>query len=290
MDVSDGGLTGRSVSLCSSQIFARRPSACDLAQRCGKRTIATSLTASPAVQDRGFGLPYAIREHGHSVLLDFQQLHGLWAVLWLPQIIHAMGFSNRATGFVAAVPYIAGMAGIYSGAFERCEGRPRLAYCARQPARRSELGWRVPYAKLYARTHGANVGSDGALLLVSAHTTACRRHSCAHPAAGGIALIKTSILSIGGFVGPVYYWHSSKKQTGSYTASMALLAFGELLGALIILAFGRALVPRPNTGPASDLIRDHLLGGFLLDADQRNFCARVHSLAPLNSLRTRLPQ
>ena len=29
--------------------------------------------------------------------------------LWLPQIIHAMGFSNRATGFVAALPYVVSM-------------------------------------------------------------------------------------------------------------------------------------------------------------------------------------
>ena len=29
--------------------------------------------------------------------------------LWLPQIIQAMGFSNRATGFVAALPYMVSM-------------------------------------------------------------------------------------------------------------------------------------------------------------------------------------
>ena len=43
-------------------------------------------------------------------LVNFGIQCGLYGVqLWLPQIVQAMGFSNLATGFVVALPYVAGM-------------------------------------------------------------------------------------------------------------------------------------------------------------------------------------
>jgi hypothetical protein len=78
-----------------------------MARRSGKATIATSLMpARPAGSVCGalcdprlilgpFGPGFGIALYGIN--------------LWLPQIIQAMGFSHRATGFVAAVPYMVSM-------------------------------------------------------------------------------------------------------------------------------------------------------------------------------------
>ena len=39
---------------------------------------------------------------------------------WLPQIVQGMGFSNLATGFVVALPFVMGIAAmIFLGAFKR---------------------------------------------------------------------------------------------------------------------------------------------------------------------------
>ena len=56
-------------------------------------------------------------------------------------------------------------------------------------------------------------------------------------AAGSIALLNSGT-SLGGFVGP-FLVGVLKEQTGTYASAMALLAFGLLLAALIILALGR---------------------------------------------------
>ena len=54
-----------------------------------------------------------MRACGHLGLAGFCNGCSVYGIaLWLPQMIQAMGFSNRATGFVAAVPYVAGVGGM----------------------------------------------------------------------------------------------------------------------------------------------------------------------------------
>ena len=54
--------------------------------------------------------------------------------------------------------------------------------------------------------------------------------------------------SLGGFVGP-YLVGVLRDQTGSYALAMAVLAFGLLLSALVIIAVGRILRPAGFTAP-----------------------------------------
>src|SRR4029077_5422383 len=76
-----------------------------------KSSVAASLAAGTSPPDRG------VRQALCDPRLILLGLSGLGSGvalyginLWLPQIIQAMGFSNRATGFVAAVPYAVSMA------------------------------------------------------------------------------------------------------------------------------------------------------------------------------------
>jgi nitrate/nitrite transporter NarK len=62
-------------------------------------------------------------------------------------------------------------------------------------------------------------------------------------AAGGIGLFGT-IGSLGGFLGPSLLG-VLKQGSGDYATSMAAVALGLVLAALIVLAVGRTLAPRP---------------------------------------------
>jgi ACS family tartrate transporter-like MFS transporter len=63
-------------------------------------------------------------------------------------------------------------------------------------------------------------------------------------AAGGIALCN-AFGNVGGFVGP-YMIGMLKQETGGYASAMAALAFVLVMAALITLALGRAMAPRPS--------------------------------------------
>ena len=63
--------------------------------------------------------------------------------LWLPQIIQAMGFSNRATGFIAAMPYLVSMVAMVAWArFSDTRGERHLAYRADHAPGRGGAGGR----------------------------------------------------------------------------------------------------------------------------------------------------
>jgi ACS family tartrate transporter-like MFS transporter len=163
--------------------------------------------------------------------------------LWLPQIVQAMGFSNRATGFVTALPYVVGM-----GA---------MIVWGRSSDQRGERIWHVALPALLAAS-GFIVASlaQSDILVLMALTLAIVGVLAAEgpfwslpssflrgtAAAGGIALVN-AIQNLGAFVGPTVIG-VVKEQTGGYAVSMAMLAIGLVLAALIVLALGRAVVPR----------------------------------------------
>jgi len=62
-------------------------------------------------------------------------------------------------------------------------------------------------------------------------------------AAAGIALVN-AFVSLGGFVGPLLIGVLNER-SGKYASAMAMLAVGLVLGALIVLALGRAMRRRP---------------------------------------------
>ena len=169
-------------------------------------------------------------------------LYGI--TLWLPQIIRAMGFSNTATGFVVALPYLAGL-----GA---------MIVWGRSSDARGERIWHVALPALLAAAGfiGASLAQSDmlvllALILAMAGVLAAFGPVFALPssflrgtaAAGGIALVN-AIGVLGGFLGP-YVIGVLKEQTGGYASAMAMLASVLVLSALIVLALGRAMAPRP---------------------------------------------
>jgi ACS family tartrate transporter-like MFS transporter len=163
--------------------------------------------------------------------------------LWLPQMIKAMGYSNLATGFVAALPYLVGMAA--------------MVYWGRSSDRRGERIWHIAIALVVA-AGGLELASiaQSNLLMVIALTIAIvgslayfgpffslpSSFLSGPAAAGGIALINT-FTAFGGFLGPTLIG-VIKQETGSYAPAMVAQGVGLMGSATIILLVGRAIAVR----------------------------------------------
>ena len=215
-----------------------------------KTAIAASLTAGTPPPDRG------VRQALCDPRLILLGLSGLGSGvalyginLWLPQIIQAMGFSNRATGFVATLPYMASMAA--------------MIIWARLSDIRDERIWHTALTMLLAAAAlaVASLSANNVLVLVALTLAMAGGLSGIGPfqsllssfsrgsgAASELALVN-SIGTLGGFFGPTIVG-MLKARTGNYGAAMAALGAAQLLSALIVLGVGRAMVLRRDiTGP-----------------------------------------
>jgi ACS family tartrate transporter-like MFS transporter len=170
--------------------------------------------------------------------------------LWLPQMVQAIGFSNRATSFVVAVP-----AAVAVGA---------MILWGRSSDRRGDRVWHVAIAMVFTAASlvaaslaqadllvlmalsFAFVGQLAALPVLNSLPPSFLRGSAA---AGGIAIYST-IGQLGGFAGP-YIIGAFKEATGTYASGMVALAVGLVLAALLVLALGRAMAPRIAAAIAS---------------------------------------
>lgn len=175
---------------------------------------------------------------------------GLYATsLWLPQIIHAMGFSNRETGFISAVPYLAAM-----GA---------MILWGRASDAAGERIWHTVLAWLFAAAGFAIacVSGNHLLVLLGLVCAIVGVLSAFGPfyslpssfltgpgAAGGIALVN-SIANFGGFLGP-YLVGILKEWRGGYTAAYAALATFLILAAVLVIMVGRTM---PSRQPVSQI-------------------------------------
>jgi MFS transporter, ACS family, tartrate transporter len=170
---------------------------------------------------------------------------GIYGItLWLPQIVQGMGFSNFATGFVVALLYIVSMPAMILWGRSSDQKRERIWHVA-LPAMLAAVGFVVAslaqsdllvLAALGAATFGLMAALAPMLSLPSLFLSGTA-------AAGGIALCNT-LGSFGGFAGP-YMLGVLKQETGGYASAMAALAFVLVMAALITLALGRAMGPRP---------------------------------------------
>jgi ACS family tartrate transporter-like MFS transporter len=165
--------------------------------------------------------------------------------LWLPQIVHAMGFSNTATGFVIALCYVLAI--------------PAMIMVGRSSSRRGERTWHVALPCLVAATSFgvASVTHSNAVTLVALAVALIANFSCLGPyytfpasflrgaaVAAGIGLVGT-FGNIGGFLGPVVTG-LLVEASGNYRTGFAASGIGWALAALIIIAVGRALAaPEP---------------------------------------------
>lgn len=207
-------------------------------------TIAARLDAGAAPPERG--LLRALSDPrllllGLSTLGSACALYGI--NLWLPQMIHAMGYSTRATGFVAAIPYVVSMVAMVMWA-KRSDARGEriwhtaltmfLAAAALAVAAISSNHLVVLVALSLAMAGGlSGIGPFQSLLTSFSRGPAT---------AGGLALVNT-IGTLGGFFGPVIVGQL-KGWTGGYGAAMAALGIAQAVSALIVLAAGRLIKQR----------------------------------------------
>jgi ACS family tartrate transporter-like MFS transporter len=168
--------------------------------------------------------------------------------LFLPQIVQAMGFSNLATGFIVAVPYVASIGG--------------MVLWARSSDAKGERIWHVALAALLAAAGFAIAGlvQSDLIVLVALTVVTVGIHAAFGPffclpssflsgpaAAAGIAFI-TTVSNLGGLLGPTVVG-VLREVTGDYGAGMFVLALGLVMSAGIALGLGRAM--SPQTAPAS---------------------------------------
>jgi MFS transporter, ACS family, tartrate transporter len=164
-------------------------------------------------------------------------------LLWLPQIVQAMGFANRAVGFIVALP-AAGAAAA-------------MVWWGRSSDVSGERVWHLALAMLFSAAGFAIAAvSPSNLTELLALSAAFIGLFCCLPivhnipgtflrgnaVAAGLGIFNT-IGQFGGFVAP-YIIGITKENSGSYAAGMLIIAAGLGIGSLIVVAHSRALAPR----------------------------------------------
>jgi MFS transporter, ACS family, tartrate transporter len=205
-----------------------------------KTAIQTRLSAEETAEHHDFLT--ALRDprvlaFGAVALGIYTALFGM--VLWLPQIVRDLGFSNFSTGFVVALPYAVGIGSMY--------------LWGRSSDARAERNWHVALAAMVAAIGFAVAGlaQSTPAMLLSLTIAAAGGFATLGPffgllssflrgtaAAGGIALVYSFGTGLGGFAGPVVLG-LSKQETGQYGPGLALLAIGLVLSAGLVLLIGR---------------------------------------------------
>jgi MFS transporter, ACS family, tartrate transporter len=205
-----------------------------------KSVIAANLGGGVVLEDRGLWPALADYRYIALGLTGFCSACALYGVtLWLPQIIQAMGFSNRATGFVAALPYVASLAGMIVWA-RRSDARGERIGHAAATMLLAAIGFIVTSltADHALQLLGLTLAMVGGLSGIGPFQSFLSSFSRGTAAAGGIALVNT-IATLGGFCGP-YLIGLLKAQTGSFIVAMMALAGAQLLAAVITFGVGRA--------------------------------------------------
>lgn len=154
---------------------------------------------------------------------------------FLPQIVKAFGLTNAATGFVTAIPYVVGMAGmIWWGrksdrTGERREHVGLAALCA---------GGGLVAATLIDNDYGKMVAfcvaAFGIFSVLPVFWTLPTTFLTGTAAAGGIAIIN-SLGNLSGFAGP-FVMGRLKDSTGSYTAGLLAVAAVIFLAMVVALS------------------------------------------------------
>jgi len=208
-----------------------------------KRIIAARLAADSTAEHRDFRP--ALRDVRVYLLglVIFGLLLGNDALsFWMPKIVQEMGFSNSATGFVVALPYLAG--GV------------AMILWGRSSDRKGERIRHVALAALVAAIGfaAAGIGRSDATVFAGIGITAAYGPFYALPpsfltgpaAAAGVALIY-AMGNVGGFLGPVIIG-VAKERTGGYAPAMAVFSLGLIGAMVLVLTLKRSLVPPAERG------------------------------------------
>ncbi|HEX5278526.1 MAG TPA: MFS transporter [Micropepsaceae bacterium] len=163
--------------------------------------------------------------------------------LWLPQIVHGMGFSNFATGFVVALCFIVGMVAMILWARHSDAHNERIWHVI-IPLGLATLGLilaaaaQSPLLMLVALT----LSMAGTLAYNGPFFSLPATFLAGTAAAGGIGFINT-IGSLGRFIGP---WMVGvlKQESGGYSSALAVLATLMLGATLLVFVMGRLMAVR----------------------------------------------
>jgi ACS family tartrate transporter-like MFS transporter len=185
-------------------------------------------------------------------LVNFGLLFAAYGVqLWLPQIVQAIGFSTRATGFIAAMPFVVAVAA--------------MILWGRSSDIRDERIWHVGLPALLAAACflvaslaptdtvslvALSFASIFVLMMQPAFFGLLATYLSGPAAAGGIALV-ISLSNFGSLLGPGLVG-VLREATGDYRASMAAFAMGLAVAAFIVLSLGKALGRRGTVEKAAN--------------------------------------
>lgn len=182
---------------------------------------------------------------------DFGIVLGTYGTaLWLPQIVSGLGYSNLATGFLVAIPYLAGLVAMLAAARSsdaRGERTKHVALAALGAA--AGLIAATMFHNSWVTIAALSCAAMGIYAALVTFWTLPQSFLGGRAAAAGIALVN-SIGNLGGFAGPsLMGW--LKQASGGYGLGFCALAAGLVLTALVVLAIGRALPAQKVVAPLS---------------------------------------
>ena len=157
--------------------------------------------------------------------------------IWLPQIVKGFGLSNLATGFVAAIPYVAGAVCMVAWARLAAQSPRRIWFVAGALA--------IAGLGLAASTSASHplpamvalsVTVVGILSFQASYWAIPSDFLTGRAAAGGLALL-VSVGNLGGFVGPFMIGYL-KDTTQSFTIPLLAIAAILLIGAVTMVIVG----------------------------------------------------
>ena len=187
---------------------------------------------------------------------DFGIVLGTYGlVLWLPQIVSGMGYSNMTTGFIVALPYAAALLAMLA--------------TARSSDARGERVWHTVWAALaaaagliaaavlqgdVAKILALTLAAVGIYSALTTFWTLPQSFLGGTAAAAGIALVN-SIGNLGGFAGPsLMGW--LKQVSGGYGLGLTTLAAGLTGTAVLVLAMSKALTAVRPPGSSKQELAD----------------------------------
>jgi ACS family tartrate transporter-like MFS transporter len=212
-----------------------------------KQAIAARFAAERTVEQRPFWSTLVdLRLYALGLAFGGNLIASYGIGLWLPQIVQAMGYGNTATGFIVALPYLAGMAAMILWA--------RSSDMTGERIRHIVLPWLFCALGLAA---AAFAKADLLVLLALGLATIAMnaaspslnslvKSMLSGPAAASGMPLYNAIGSLGGFVGP-YLIGALKQASGSYSSSMVVLSFFLVLSAAIVIGLGRVVAAQATT-------------------------------------------
>jgi D-galactonate transporter len=156
---------------------------------------------------------------------------------WVPQIVKNFGLGNVETGFVSAIPYLAGAIAMVLWGWHSDRTRERKWHLALAALTATSGLAACAWIESPALTILAlSVAGLGIFCILPVFWTLPTAMLTGRAAAGGIALVN-ALGNLAGFVGP-YAMGWIKEASGSFSWGLLALALGPLIAALIVLVLG----------------------------------------------------